>query len=36
MPLEGYNATFWYGSIGMFPDDSVDSGLQDFEPKECP
>lgn len=28
------DATFGYASIGIFPDDSVDSGLQDFEPPE--
>ncbi|KAL4756794.1 uncharacterized protein BDW70DRAFT_172115 [Aspergillus foveolatus] len=30
------HAMFGYASIGMFPDDSVDSGLQDFEPQGMP
>lgn len=30
------HATFGYASIGIFPDNSVDSGLQDFEPQGMP
>jgi hypothetical protein len=29
-------ATFGFASIGIFPDDSVDSGLKDFEPRGLP
>ncbi|GFF80417.1 hypothetical protein IFM61392_10432 [Aspergillus lentulus] len=30
------HATFGYASIGIFPDNSVDSGLQDFGPRGMP